>query len=358
MQSTAGVNADGRRCLIVDDEALLRGLLCRLMEAEGFSCREAASGEEALRLLQAEPVPLVLSDYRMPQMHGGTLLSEIKTRWPETAVVIITAVSDVNLAVRCLEAGALDYLTKPFGVAEVRARVNQALERRRLLIENRAYRTELEERVTLQARKYEELFLASLQSLADALEVKDAYTWGHSTRVSRFAMAIARELGVPAELQEQLELGSRLHDLGKIGVREDVLNKDGQLTAEEYAHVMEHPVIGWRLLAPLLREMPHALAVVRSHHERFDGTGTPDAMHGHEIPLVARITAVADSFDAMTSGRVYRSGMSVEHAVAELRRCSGSQFDPACVTAFERALDQQSFPRPDYGPTVQLKIVA
>ncbi|MEQ1690410.1 MAG: HD-GYP domain-containing protein, partial [Gemmatimonas sp.] len=190
--------------------------------------------------------------------------------------------------------------------------------------------------------------------------VKDAYTWGHSTRVSRYAMAIARELGLSPLLQEQLELGSRLHDIGKIGVREDILNKDGSLTADEYAHVMEHPVIGWRLLAPLLREMPHALAVVRSHHERFDGRGTPDALRGYEIPLEARITSVADSFDAMTSGRVYRSGLSVELAVAELRRCAGSQFDPSCVAAFERALEQQSFPRPESvaQPAARLQIVA
>ena len=185
---------------------------------------------------------------------------------------MITAVSDVNMAVRCLEAGALDYLTKPFSLEEVRARVNQALEKRRLLIENRAYRTELEERVATQARKYEELFLASLQSLADALEVKDAYTVG--TFHARVPVRHGDRQGTRdrrRRLHEQLELGSRLHDIGKIGVREDVLNKDGALTDEEYAHVMEHPVIGWRLLAPLLREMPSALAVVRSHHERFDG---------------------------------------------------------------------------------------
>lgn len=337
-----------KRCLIVDDEAPLRALLRRLMEAEGFTCDEASSGDEALALLRTQPVPLVLSDFHMPRMDGGALLREIQEEFRETAVVMITAVSDVEIAVRCLEAGALDYLTKPFSIEEVRARVNQALEKRRLLIENRAYRTELEERVALQARKYEELFLASLQSLADALEVKDAYTWGHSTRVQRYAMAIARELGVAPTLAEQLELGSRLHDIGKIGVREGVLNKDGPLTEEEYAHVMEHPVIGWRLLAPLLREMPHALAVVRSHHERFDGHGTPDQLRGHEIPLEARITAVADSFDAMTSGRVYRVGMSVDDAVAELRRCAGSQFDPVCVAAFERAIEHQSFPRPDW----------
>ena len=337
-----------RRCLIVDDEAPLRALLRRLMEAEGFVCDEASSGDEALALLSAQTVPLVLSDFHMPRMDGGTLLREIHAQWPETAVVMITAVSDVDIAVRCLEAGALDYVTKPFAIEEVRARVSQALEKRRLLIENRSYRSQLEERVALQARKYEELFLASLQSLADALEVKDAYTWGHSTRVSRYAMAIARELGLPPARLEQLELGSRLHDLGKIGVREAVLNKDGPLTGEEYAHVMEHTVIGWRLLAPLLREMPNALAIVRSHHERFDGHGTPDALRGHEIPLESRITAVADSFDAMTSGRVYRSGMSVDDAVAELRRCAGTQFDPVCVAAFERALEQQNFPRPDW----------
>lgn len=349
-----------KRCLIVDDEAPLRALLRRLMEAEGFVCDEAASGEDALALMKTAAVPLVLSDFHMPRMDGGELLRAIHAEWPETAVVMITAVSDVDIAVRCLDAGALDYLTKPFSIEEVRARVSQALEKRRLLIENRAYRTALEERVALQTRKYEELFLASLQSLADALEVKDAYTWGHSTRVQRYAVAIARELGLPATLTEQLELGSRLHDIGKIGVREAVLNKDGPLTDEEYSHVMEHPVIGWRLLAPLLREMPHALSVVRSHHERFDGHGAPDQLRGHEIPLEARIAAVADSFDAMTSGRVYRAGMSVEDAVSELRRCAGSQFDPVCVAAFERAMERQTFPRPDWSvqrPT-RLQIVA
>lgn len=352
--------SNDRRCLIVDDEAPLRAVLRRLMEAEGFRCDEASSGEEALDLMRSAPVPLVLSDYHMPRMDGGSLLREVHAQWPDTAVVMITAVSDVEMAVRCLDAGALDYLTKPFRIDEVRARVAQALEKRRLLIENRDYRTQLEERVAVQARKYEELFLASLQSLADALEVKDAYTWGHSTRVSQYAMAIARELGVPHTLLEQIELGSRLHDIGKIGVREHVLNKDGRLTEEEYAHVMEHPVIGWRLLAPLLRDMPHALAVVRSHHERFDGRGTPDGLRGHEIPLEARITAVADSFDAMTSGRVYRAGISVDDAVAELRRCAGSQFDPMAVAAFERAMEQQAFPRPDWSvqrPT-RLQIVA
>ncbi|HCT58518.1 MAG TPA: two-component system response regulator [Gemmatimonas aurantiaca] len=349
-----------RRCLIVDDEPSMRGILRRLMTAEGFECLEASSGSEALERLAAEPVPLMLSDFHMPGMDGAELLRQVRERWPHTAVVMITAISDVNLAVRCLDSGALDYLTKPFSIEEVRARVAQALEKRRLLLENQAYRDHLEERVSLQARKYEELFLASLQSLADALEVKDAYTWGHSTRVSRYAVAIARELGVPSPRLEQLELGSRLHDIGKIGVREGILNKEGPLTDEEYLHVMEHPVIGWRLLSPLLQEMPHALAVVRSHHERFDGCGSPDALRAGDIPLEARITAVADSFDAMTSGRPYRDGMPVDEAIAELRQCSGTQFDPQCVAAFEQAIARQTFPLPDWSVRRQtrLQIVA
>lgn len=342
---------DSRRCLIVDDEAPLRAILRRLMEGEGFTCFEAPSGVEALELLEVEEAPLVLSDYHMPRMDGGELLRRIHDRWPDTAVVMITAVSDVNHAVRCLGEGALDYVTKPFRIEEIRGRVGQALEKRRLLLENRAYREQLEVRVVEQARAYENLFLASLQSLADALEVKDAYTWGHSTRVCRYAMAIARELSLSDDMLRQIDLGSRLHDLGKIGVREDVLNKDGPLTDAEYAHVMEHPVIGWKLLQPLLHDAPHALAVVRSHHERFDGAGAPDALSGDRIPLEARITAVADSFDAMTSGRPYRAGMSVDYAMAELRRCSGTQFDVNCVNAFERALNSGAFPLPDW--TVQ-----
>lgn len=344
---TAALAGEARRCLIVDDEPAMRAVLRRLMAAAGFECLEAATGREALAQLEAHTVPLVLSDYHMPELDGSALLQTVQARWPGTAVVIITAISDVNLAVRCLEAGALDYLTKPFSTDELRARVLQALEKRRLLLDNAAYRLRLEERVAEQAKQYEELFLASLQSLADALEVKDAYTWGHSTRVSQYAMAIAREFRMDDQLFDQIELGSRLHDIGKIGVREAVLHKEGPLSDVEYAHVMEHPVIGWRLLAPLLRDMPVALAVVRSHHERFDGHGTPDRLAGADIPLAARITAVADSFDAMTSGRPYRAGMPVDDALAELRRCAGTQFDPQCVQAFERALASNAVPRPD-----------
>jgi putative two-component system response regulator len=285
-------------------------------------------------------VTLVMSDLRMPKMDGLELLRRVRGRWPDTAVVMITAVSDVEVAVSCLAIGAMDYLTKPFHLEEVRARVAQALEKRRLVIENRGYHESLEEKVAVQARRLEELFLASVQSLAEALEVKDPYTRGHSIRVSHYSVVIARELGLEGEFLRHIELGGHVHDIGKIGVREDVLNKPGKLTDAEYEHIMTHPVVGWRILAPLLGETPAALNIVRSHHERYDGRGVPDRLTGDQIPLEARIAAVADSFDAMTSDRPYRpDGMTLEAAVAELVRCSGTQFDPIIVAAMVAAAD-------------------
>jgi len=273
-------------------------------------------------------------------MDGIALLRETRTRFPELAVVMITAVADVDVAVSCLAVGAMDYLTKPFNIEEVRARVRQALEKRRLVRDLRAYQEQLEERVRAQARQLEELFLGTMQAFAAALEVKDPYTRGHSVRVSQYSVAIARAMALDVESVRQIEIGAQLHDIGKIGVREAVLNKPGPLTDEEYEHIMTHPVVGWRILSPLLSDVPMALHIVRSHHERFDGRGIPDGLEGSEIPIEARIAAVADAFDAMTSGRAYRQGgrMTLAAAVAEVERCCGTQFDPDVVAAFSRAL--------------------
>ena len=321
-------------CLIVDDEPRLRQVMVHLMRSDGFQCIEAGNGIEALEQLEKYAVTLVLSDLRMPKMDGFELLREIRDRFPDSAVVMITAVADVEIAVNCLAIGAADYVIKPYQLEDVRARVAQALEKRRLILENRAYREGLEERVQVQARRLEELFLASVQSLAEALELKDPYTRGHSIRVSQYSSIIAQSIGLDGEMLRQIELGGHVHDIGKIGVRETVLNKPDRLTPEEYQHIMTHPVLGWRILAPLLGETPHALNIVRSHHERFDGRGIPDGLCGTEIPLEARIAAAADAFDAMTSDRPYRaSEMTLDLAVEEIRRCSGTQFDPAVVDA-------------------------
>lgn len=328
-------------CLIVDDEPRLRQVMMHLMRSDGFQCVEAANGIEALEQLEIYPVILVLSDLRMPKMDGFELLREIRSRFPDAAVVMITAVADVEIAVNCLAIGAADYVIKPYQLEDVRARVAQALEKRRLILENRAYRESLEERVAQQARRLEELFLASVQSLAEALELKDPYTRGHSVRVSHYSSVIAQSMGLDGEMLRQIELGGHVHDIGKIGVRESVLNKAGRLTAEEYEHIMTHPVLGWRILAPLLGETPNALNIVRSHHERFDGRGVPDGFSGSEIPLEARIAAAADALDAMTSDRPYRtSEMTLELAVEEIQRNSGTQFDPDVVVALVQAAER------------------
>jgi putative two-component system response regulator len=337
----------GLACLVVDDEPRLRRVLVRLLEGEGFRCQEAGSGVEALKVLESTPVPLVISDLRMPEMDGVALLREIVHRWPDVAVVVVTAVAEVESAVACLQLGALDYVAKPFHLDEVRARVAQALDKRRLILENRNYQHHLEDRVAVQAHRIEEVFLEGVQALVQALEEKDAYTRGHSARVARYATDIARQLNLDAEVIDTIALGSELHDIGKIGVRESILYKPGKLSEDEYRHIMEHTVIGARILGPLLRDTPGALAIVRSHHERVDGTGFPDRLGGDAIPLVARVVTVADSFDAMTSARPYRPGLLVQDAFRELEDGKGVQFDGVVVDAFLAAFaDVTELPLP------------
>jgi len=322
------------RCLVVDDEPRIRQALVRLLENVGYQCGQAESGLAALEALEREPVTVVLSDVRMPDVDGVALLHEIRRRWPEVAVLMLTAVAEVETAVACLQAGAYDYIPKPFQAEEVRARVSQAVEKRRLILENRKYQERLADMVDQQALRIEELFLEGVQTVAHALEAKDAYTQGHSARVAAYAGRIAAVMGLPDADIQLIELGAELHDIGKIGVREEVLHKTSPLTGDEYQHIMQHTVIGARILEPLLKNAPQILSVVRSHHERLDGSGLPDGLKGDQIPLHARVVSVADGFDAMTTGRPYRPARTVSEALDEVRRGAGSQWDGHAVDAF------------------------
>src|ERR1700694_2215920 len=199
-------NFSGMRCLVVDDEPRLRRVLVRLLEGEGFTCAEAGSGVEALAELERTPVPLVISDLRMPEMDGVSLLREIVARWPGTAVIVVTAVAEGERAVACLQLGALDYVAKPFHLDEVRARVTQALDKRRLKLELEGYRQHLEERVKDQARRIEELSLERLQALVHFLEEKDPYLRGHSVRVTKYAVGIGRRLGLSQDVIDVIDL--------------------------------------------------------------------------------------------------------------------------------------------------------
>lgn len=325
-------------CLVVDDEPGVRRSLARMLQAQGFQCFEASTGLEALELLERiGETPLIVSDMRMPELDGIGFLEAVRRRYPDTSVIMLTGLSDTTTAVDCLHLGAADFLLKPISMNELQARVARALEKRALVLQNRYYQENLERRVHEQAQRIQELFLQGVQMLARALEAKDAYTRGHSIRVSRYAVATARRMGFQGALLDGIRLGGELHDIGKIGTRESVLHKPGSLTAEEFRQISEHPILGERMLSPLARESPDVLRIVRSHHERLDGRGFPDGLRGERIPVEARIVAVADAFDAMTTRRPYRDSRPPEQAMAELRRVAGTQLDPEAVEAFVAA---------------------
>ena len=341
--STAQTGAIAARCLIVDDDTKVRQSLARVIEAHGFGVVQVSSGVDALALLRENgEIPLCISDIHMPGINGIEFLREALRLYPDMAILMLTGVSDVSTAVECLRIGALDYLNKPVVAEEVWARVDKALEKRDLVLKNRFYQSNLEGRVRELDRLNKQSLINGVQMLVHALEAKDAYTSGHSARVARYAVKTAVQLGFTGDRLEQIRLGGELHDIGKIGTREAVLNKPGPLSPEEFEHIKGHTALGERILAPFLSESPVVLGIVRSHHERMDGQGFPDNLTGDAIPIEARIVSVVDAFDAMTTNRAYRPSRTPHDALEELQRCAGSHFDAAAVGAFSRAFSDVS----------------
>jgi putative two-component system response regulator len=330
--------------LVVDDDPQVRRVLSRALLAQGLSVREASNGREALELLEQAEVPLIISDLYMPEMDGITFLREVHRRWPDVAFIMLTGMAEVTTAVEALQHGACDYLSKPVLVDEVRARVDNALDRRRLILENRflqqSYQDRLETSILELDLRNKEQFVGQIQMAVRMLEKKDVYTRGHSQRVSRYAVKTAVMLGLSGEVLDQIRLGGELHDIGKIGTRDVVLQKPGPLTPAEFEEIKKHVTEGEEILEPLRRQHPLVLQIVRNHHERLDGSGFPDGLTGSAIPLVARLVAVVDAFDAMTTNRSYRSPRPGGEALGELIRFSGIHFDPDVVSAFSRAFPE------------------
>jgi len=320
------------RILIVDDEAMVRRLLWQKLSREGYQCEEADSAEQALDRLRGNSTELVILDIKMPGKSGMELLPEIRAGYPDTAVMMATALTDVNIAIQCMKQGAYDYISKPFNLGEVVLGVNGVLERRRLELEIREYQQHLEEKVEEQTQEIRRLFLGAIEALVFALEAKDKYTAGHSRRVTDIAVAIGRELGLSPDDIEDLRWGGLLHDVGKIAVDQLIQNKAGKLTTEEYENIMTHAHVGAGIVKPVVNKK--VVEMIEHHHDHYDGSGLHQVVAGKDIPLGARILAVADAFDAMTSDRPYRSAMSVEEALNEGRQCAGTQFDPVVVAAF------------------------
>jgi len=323
------------RILIVDDEAPIRRLLLQKLSKEGYQCLEAGNAEQALTVLHSQVVGLVILDIRMPGKSGLELLPEIGGQYPDTAVIMATASDGAATAINCMKQGAYDYLIKPFNLDEVVMSVERALERRRLRLENRDYQLNLEKKVAEQTVKIRESFLGSLKALVMALEAKDSYTSGHSRRVAEVSVMIARELGMSPEDIERISVAGLIHDIGKIGVKESILNKPGGLTVDEYKHIQRHSEVGTHILTAVIEDN-QILEAVAHHHEQYDGSGYPDGLGKEQIPLGARILAVADAFDAMTSARPYREAMSVKTTCAKILSSTGNQFDPNIAEALLR----------------------
>jgi putative two-component system response regulator len=323
------------KILVVDDEEVIRRLLCQKLKSEGYGCTEAGNAHQAMEKMREKPADLVILDIMMPGGSGVELLPELKKAYPDTVVIMATAVGDADTAIKCVRLGAYDYFTKPYNLDEVAISIARALNMRRLELEVIDYQHNLEEKVKVQAGKIRDSFMNAVTALALALDAKDEYTSGHSGRVSEISVIIARELGMQDNALEDVKLAGLIHDIGKIGVKEAVLNKPGALTAEEFEHIKTHPVIGERILKPIVEEK-EILDMVRMHHERFDGKGYPDGLSGDQIPLGASIMALADAYDAMTSDRPYRKSLGVSVAIEEIKKGSGTQFAPDVVEAFLR----------------------
>lgn len=330
------------RILVVEDEDALREIVRVLLEERGYDCAEAPNALEALSLLEAEPqaYQLVLSDIMMPGMNGLEFLERVRGRYPDLPVLMLSALHDIRIALNAIRAGAYDYVVKPFEKDQLYVAVERALERRRLIEENRRYQLHLEDLVRQRTRlleaalaELERSYDFTLEALGSALDLKDAETEGHSKRVTAFTLAIGQALGVDPEKRKTIARGAYLHDIGKMAVPDSILRKPGPLTHEERELMRQHCRRGYEIISRI-EFLEEVAEIVLSHQEHYDGNGYPRGLKGEEIHLGARIFAVADALDAMTSDRPYRRAMSFEDARAEILRCRGTQFDPAVVDAF------------------------
>jgi putative nucleotidyltransferase with HDIG domain len=328
--------------LVVDDEEPIRNALRKYLKQQQFEVFTAGSAEEALQQLRLHKVTLMLSDIRMPGTSGVDLVPQALEIEPELAILMLTAVNDATSAALCMQRGAMDYLTKPIELVDLGRAVQRSLKRREMLLENRHLNEWLKEEVTtrtaeLQRERHrlERVSTATLEALVNALEAKDPYLRGHSARVADLSANIATEMGLPEEDVDRVRMAGRLHDLGKIGTRDAVVNKEGALTPDEFEHVKQHVIIGAQILAPLTH-LGDVVSMVKSHHERFDGTGYPDGLRGEETPLGGRIIAAAEVFDALTTARPYQDKMTPEQAAERMADLSATVLDPKVYDALVR----------------------
>lgn len=312
----------GETILIVEDNDVLRQGLHELLLSEGYAVLTASHGMDAIEQMKTKPPDLILSDIAMPEMDGYLFFEEVRTKpeWVSIPFIFLTARRGRDEIFTGKKLGVEDYLVKPITRQELLTTIRSRLTRSQQLL----------------LAQLEQAYEASLIMLANAIELRDHYTRGHVERVRDHALAIAQQLGWTTNHLNYLAYGSILHDIGKIHVLESVLRKAGALDKMEWEEMKKHPVIGAEMVKNI-SYLQSAIDIIRHHHERWDGTGYPDGLAGEDIPLSARIVAVADSFDAMITSRSYRVALTPEAAYDEILRSSGTHFDPSVVLAFQRA---------------------
>jgi len=330
------------RILIADDEEAISTILAKRLAREGYNCVTAQNGREALSHFYKDTFSLIITDIKMPEMDGIELLKRIKGINPNIRVIMVTGHPEINMAVEAMRLGAYDFIIKPADLELVALTVKKALESKRLEEEIEAYHSHLEELVEERTARLQHAYrilkkthLDSVKVLAEAIDAKDPYTRGHSDRVKRMSLKIAKYMGFPEDRLESLEYGALLHDIGKIGIKDEVLQKAGPLSPEEYQYIQEHPLIGVKIVEGV-EFFQDKIPMIRHHHEHFDGSGYPDGLAGEAIPLEARIITVPDAFDAMTSLRPHRGVMPLQDVLTEFEKCRGKQFDPQVLEIFLR----------------------
>ena len=330
------------RVLVVDDEETIRTALARFLRARGYEAEVAESGIAALIMLERQRFALMVCDVRMPGMTGLEVVPEALQLDPDLAILMLSAVNDAPTATDALSHGAMDYLVKPIELVDLQRAVERCTHRRQLEIERRRVEEHIREEVALRTSELEKekaalhaLTIGVAETLINAMEAKDVYLRGHSSRVADQAASIAESMGLDPDVVENVRLAGRLHDVGKIGIREDILNKAGPLTEEEFEQVKDHVRMGMEILTPL-KHIPVALEFVHDHHEHWDGGGYPRGLAGDQITIGGRILAACDAFDALTSRRAYRDAMDPRETIAYLEQNEvGRLLDPDVFTALK-----------------------
>ena len=341
------MNAAPVTLLVVDDEEGIRSSMRKYLVLQGYEVVTAATGEEALTVIGRQKVTGILLDVNLPGINGVELVPRILELEPNMAILMLTAVNDATSAALCMQRGALDYLIKPIDLTHLGRAIQNALQKRHTQLEGQQISQWLKEEVALRVAEkrleqanQERVSVATLEALVNALEAKDPYLRGHSARVADLSASVAAQMGCNDELIEAIRTGGRLHDIGKIGIREEILNKQGPLSDEEFDHVKQHVLVGSQILAPLVH-LKEVITYVRSHHERWDGFGYPDRLSGDAIPLGGRIIGAVEIYDALTTARPYQEKMVPDVAVERMGDLVGTVLDPDVYSALQGVVTQR-----------------